>query len=75
MLTKVAECFNNILHNVQLLPIKTCVQFTFNQIVQLFTAKQKIYLQHDIRFPQRNMEGVLEKWTKDKDGLDTNVWL
>ena len=39
--TNVVECFNNVLRNARLLPITACVQFTFNQIVELFTSKQK----------------------------------
>ena len=50
--TNVAECFNNVLRNVRLLLITTCVQFTFDQTVELFTSKRKLVFNTMYFFPK-----------------------
>nr|XP_027125396.1 uncharacterized protein LOC113741929 [Coffea arabica] len=50
--TSVAKCFNNLLRKTRLLPITSCVQFTFNQIVDLFTKKRKMAFNAIYPFPK-----------------------
>ena len=40
--TNMTECFNNLLKGARLLPMTTCIQFTFNQIVDLFVKNHKV---------------------------------
>ena len=40
--TNMAECFNNLLRDARLLPITTCIRFTFNQTVDLFVKNHKV---------------------------------
>lgn len=60
--TNMAKYFKKILHHARLLPIKACVEYTFNQSVDLWLKKIKITENLKFALPKQKWK----KYTKNE---------